>query len=77
MRVHVRLLGHLHMYTDSKNAEFELELPAETTLAELIRNLKIPNPEVWVASVNGANVALSTVLSNDDIISIFPPVAGG
>jgi molybdopterin converting factor small subunit len=77
MRVHVRLLGHLQMYTDSKNAEFELELPTETTLAGLIRNLKIPNPEVWVVSVNGNSVVLSTVLSNDDIISIFPPVTGG
>ena len=77
MRVRVRLHGHLHTYTESTSSEFELELPTETTLAELIRNLKIPDTEIWVVSLNGTNVPLTTTLSNNNTVSVFPPVSGG
>jgi len=77
MRVRVRLHGHLHAYVESKSSEFELELPSETTLTELIRNLKIPDPEIWIVSLNGNRVPLSTVLSDNDTVSVFPPVSGG
>jgi molybdopterin converting factor small subunit len=77
MRIRVRLHGHLHTYVESKSPEFELELPSETTVGELTRNLKIPDPEIWVVSLNGKNVPMATVLSNNDVLSIFPPVSGG
>ena len=77
MRVRVRLHGYLHGYTDSKSHDLDLELPGGVTLAELIRNLKIPDSEVWVVSLNGKNVPVSTVLSNNDDVSVFPPVTGG
>jgi sulfur carrier protein ThiS len=77
MRVQVHLHGYLHGYTESKNPEFDLELPGGITLAELIHNLKIPDSEVWVVSLNGQNVPVSTVLSNNDHVSVFPPITGG
>ena len=77
MRVQVHLHGFLHTYTASKKPEFELELPSGITLAELIHNLKIPDSEVWVISVNGHSVPASAVLSDNDRVSIFPPVTGG
>lgn len=77
MRVRVRLHGYLHGYAESKSPEFDLELSSGVTLAELIRNLKIPDSEVWVVSLNGKNVPVSTVLSNNDDVSVFPPVTGG
>jgi sulfur carrier protein ThiS len=77
MRIRVRLHGHLHTYVESKNSEFELEIPSETTLAGLICNLKIPDPEIWIVSLNGNRVPLSTVLSDNDTVSVFPPVSGG
>jgi sulfur carrier protein ThiS len=77
MRIRVRLQGYLHGYTESKSPEFDLELPSRITLAELIHELKIPDSEVWVASLNGQNVPLSTALSNNDQVIIFPPITGG
>lgn len=77
MRVRVCMHGHLHIYAESKRPEFELELPSETTVAGLIRNLGIPDPEIWVVSLNGKSVPLSAVLSNSDVVSLFPPVSGG
>jgi molybdopterin synthase sulfur carrier subunit len=77
MRVRVHLHGYLHTYLESKNPKFDLDLPSETTIAQLVRNLKIPDPEIWIVSLNGNNVPLSTVLSNNDTVSVFPPVSGG
>jgi sulfur carrier protein ThiS len=77
MLIRVRLHGHLHTYVKSKSPEFELELQGETTVAELTQILKIPDPEIWVVTLNGKNVPPSTVLSSNDIISVFPPVTGG
>jgi len=77
MQVRVHLHGYLHGYTESKNPEFDLELPIGVTVAELIHNLKIPDSEVWVVSLNGQNVPVSTVLSNNDHVWVFPPITGG
>jgi sulfur carrier protein ThiS len=77
MRVHVRLQGYLHGYTESKSPEFDLELQSGITLAELIHNLKIPDSEVWVASLNGQTAPVSTALSNNDHVMVFPPITGG
>ena len=77
MRVRVRLHGYLDGYTEWKNPEFDLELPSGMTLAELIHTLKIPDSEVWVVSLNGQNAPLSTVISNNDHVSVFPPITGG
>lgn len=77
MRVRVCLHGHLRTYTERKSPEFELKLPGDATIADLIRNLEIPDAEIWIVSLNGKNVPLSTVLSNNDVVSVFPPVSGG
>jgi molybdopterin converting factor small subunit len=77
LRVRVRLHGHLHTYVESKQTEFELELRNETTVDGLIRTLSIPDPEVWVISVNGEKASMSTNLADGDLVSIFPPVEGG
>lgn len=73
----MRLHGHLHTYVEQKSPEFELELPAETTLAELIRILKIPDAEISVVILNGENSPQSTALSNGDSVSIFSIIGGG
>lgn len=77
MLIRVRLHGHLHIYTESKKPEFELELPNGATLEELIRTLKIPDAEIWVVSLNGRSASTSAYLSDGDAVSVFPPVGGG
>lgn len=73
----MRLHGHLHTYAEQKSPEFELELPTETTLAELIRVLKIPDAEISVVILNGESLPQSTILSNGDSVSIFSIIGGG
>jgi sulfur carrier protein ThiS len=73
----VHLHGHLKVYSDQKNPEFEMELPTETTLAELIRTLKIPDAEASVIMLNGKMTPQSTTLSNGDSVSIFSAIGGG
>jgi len=77
LQIRVRLHGHLHVYVEQKSPEFEMELPTEATLAELIRILRIPEAEVAMIILNGENAAPSTILSNDDSVSIFSAIGGG
>jgi sulfur carrier protein ThiS len=64
----VRLHGHLHVYVEQKSREFELELPTRTTVAEVIRTLKIPDAEISVVILNGESKPQSTTLSNGDSV---------
>jgi thiamine biosynthesis protein ThiS len=73
----VRLHGHLHAYVEQSSPEFEMELPTETTLAELIRALKIPDAEISAVILNGESATQSTTLSNGDSVSIFSIIGGG
>jgi molybdopterin converting factor small subunit len=55
----------------------ELELPDETTLAELYELLEVPPDEVKRTFVNGLSKAPSHPLSDGDRVALFPPIGGG
>jgi len=56
---------------------FELDMPASTTLQDLIDQLHIPAEEAKISFVNGLIRDLDWVLQQDDEVGIFPPIGGG
>mgnify|MGYP001772771961 CR=1 FL=1 len=80
MKVTARVYATLKRYLpeEQANNDVEFELPAGTTVRELIENfLKIPPEAVKVVFVNGKHADMDQVLNDGDRVGVFPPVAGG
>ena len=74
MVVEVRLFA---TFREGRFNEKELELPEESSLSDLLKHLKIPEKDAKVIIVNGQSVSVEHQLNNNDVIAIFPPIAGG
>jgi len=55
----------------------EVELPQDSTLADLVDYLGLPNDQVKVTFVNGRAQKLDHHLEPGDEVGIFPPIGGG
>lgn len=55
----------------------EVELPEQSTVADLVEFLNLPSEQVRVAFVNGRARPLDYGLASGDEVGIFPPVGGG
>ncbi len=55
----------------------EVELPADSTLADLVAHLDLPPEEIKVLFVNGRAREPDHRLEPKDEVGIFPPVGGG
>ncbi|MCS7286602.1 MAG: MoaD/ThiS family protein [Anaerolineae bacterium] len=80
MKVTTRVYATLKRYIPEGKSDHDMEvdLPAGTTVGELIENfLKIPPDAVKVVFVNGRHAEMNQVLNEGDRVGIFPPVAGG
>ena len=76
MRIY--LGGHLNFYHPKKENWLEVELKQPTLLVDVLDRAGIPLGEVHLVVVDGAHVALETlVVSNQDQVKLFSPVGGG
>ena len=74
MRVTVKLGSVLSLNRFEKG---KVDLPAGTTLRDLLAHLNIAVEEVCVAMVNGQSGAYNQVLADNDQITLLPFIAGG
>lgn len=79
MHVTVKLYATLSHYGQGKRAgaPFEIELPGEATLEDLINQLKIPLEEARITFVNGIIQESGCKLKDGDVVGMFPPIGGG
>ncbi len=64
-------------FREGRFSEKKLELSEESTISDLLKYLKIPEKDAKVLIVNGRSVSVEHKLSHNDVIAIFPPIAGG
>ena len=74
MVITVRLFA---MFRDGRFDEKELELPQESSVADLIEHLEISEKTPKILLVNGLSASATDKLNDGDVIAIFPMVAGG
>ena len=75
MQVSVKLMGVLK---DKMPASGSLELTEGATIDDALRALEIPAENVQVFTVNGSlERDRGRALSQDDELSVIPPVGGG
>ena len=79
MRIEVRLFATLAAFLppDSRDGSAVLDVPAESTVADVGRRLGIPVDLSMVSLVNGMDVDAMRRLAAHDVIELFPPLAGG
>ena len=74
MEVEVRLFATLRQDRFCKK---KLNLSTECTVGELLRQLGIDTREVAILLVNGQDATIDRRLHADDVVSLFPLIAGG
>ena len=79
MHITAKLFATLRKYRPelSLGEALRFEVPAGSTLGEVIRQLGIPDGAPLVAMVNNTVRNQDCVLSEGDRLDLFPPVAGG
>ena len=79
MKVEVRLFATLASFLPAHGCAgaAELELPEGSTVTEVTRCLGIPPDLARVVLVNGRDIGPEARLAARDVVTIFPPLAGG
>lgn len=79
MKVAVHLTATLRAYLPpgSRGDRVVLDLPAGTTVDQVIHSLRIPSELERLTVVNGRDVTPDQALAEGDVLSVFPPLAGG
>lgn len=79
MKVEVRLFANLAklLPPGSQNKRATMTVRKGTTVADLLDRLKIPLRITNIVMVNGVHKDKDTELEEGDVVSVFPPIAGG
>ena len=79
MKVKVRLFGTLgNKFPDHDPLNgFEIEIPANASIGDLLDQLDIPKSKIGLVSVQGRLVKADKTLKQGDFIRIFRPIFGG
>lgn len=83
MRIRVKLFAMLdrQLPPGSQGNEADLEVPEGTTVAAVMERLNLPPGQSYLALLNGCYLEPeernARRLSADDVLAIWPPVAGG
>ena len=74
MLVEVRLFA---TFRQGRFKEKQMEFPEGSSLADLLAHLQIAEKEARILLVNGIATSPDHKLASNDLVSIFPPMAGG
>jgi molybdopterin synthase sulfur carrier subunit len=79
MKINLNLYASLTEYLPDKarGNPNVLELPAGTTIKQLIEQLHIPPDTPRIIFLNGVHSPLEALLNDGDRLGMFPPLAGG
>jgi len=79
VRVEVRLFATLVPFLppDSRDGAAVLEVPEGSTVHDVVRRLGIPADLERVTLLNGGDSAPDARLHAGDVVTVFPPLAGG
>ncbi|MBC2850389.1 MoaD/ThiS family protein [Cetobacterium sp. 8H] len=72
--IEVRLFATLR---EGRGKIVKLDFKTNFNGIQLLEDLKIPQEQVSIFLINGHHQSFEKLLSDEDIVSIFPPVGGG
>ena len=79
MKVAIHLTATLRAYLPpgTRGDSVVLDLPAGTTVDQVVDSLRIPSEQERLTVVNGQDATPGQRLAEGDVLSLFPPLAGG
>jgi len=79
VKVEVRLFATLVAFLppETRDGAAHLDVPNGSTVRDIMRRLGIPADLERVTLVNGTDATPETPLHPSDVLTIFPPLAGG
>ncbi|MCK5551511.1 MAG: MoaD/ThiS family protein [Deltaproteobacteria bacterium] len=79
MEIEVKLFATLRDYLPKGSGQFSCTVAVNSTdtVRDVLKKLKIPDEIPKIILVNGVHSNLDRVLKYGDVLSVFPPVAGG
>ena len=79
MEIEVRLFATLRDYLPRGSSQFscKLQVKSNDTVGDVLKKLNVPDDTPKIVLVNGVHSTLERVLKRGDVLSVFPPVAGG
>lgn len=79
MKVRIRLFATLAAYLPAGAAGdgVTIEVPGGTTVGQVIRSLAVPDSLEFLSVVNGQDASSDQSLLDGDVLTLFPPLAGG
>ncbi len=79
MEIEVKLFATLRDFLPKGSSRFScrMEIDGHTRVQDVLSKLKIPEEMPKIILVNGVHGKKDLVLKDGDVLSVFPPVAGG
>ena len=79
IEIEVKLFATLRDYLPKGSSQFSCKMGIDphTRIQDILSRLKIPDDLPKIILVNGIHGKKDQVLKEGDVLSIFPPVAGG
>ena len=79
MNIQIKLFAKLTQFLPegATGKQAPLSVPEEITIRGVLKQLGIPAKMAQLVMVNGVHKRLDDVLQEGDLLSIFPPIAGG
>jgi molybdopterin converting factor small subunit len=78
MRITIKLYSMLRSYLgEHEKGAAEGEFPDGSTIADVLSALGIPEKIPRITLINGEQKESAVRLSEGDVLSVFPPMAGG
>jgi molybdopterin converting factor small subunit len=79
MHIEVKLFATLRDYLPKGSDRFscKMETDGRTRVKDIVSRLGIPDEIPRIILINGVHGKMEQVLKEGDVLSIFPPIAGG
>ncbi len=79
MEIEVKLFATLRDYLPKGSSRFscKMEVDGHTRVQDILERLKIPEEIPKIILINGVHGKKDQRVKDGDVVSIFPPVAGG
>jgi len=79
MEIEVKLFATLRNYLPKGSSRFscKMGIDGSTRIQDILLRLKIPEQIPKIILINGVHGKKEQILKEGDILSVFPPVAGG